>query len=196
MKKHLLRTLFIFCILSMQSMGTQITTDIKNGETTEMKVPVRVTGRVIEPVEKTLVVEIKDSANADNSGFLIEMPDLVRKGFNQVENEKKTKEAQFEVKILENGKLTILDEKSLNISLEDGNGTNGKEIISTAKINSGEEEQGDEVHLIYNVLKTETGSTAEVYAGKITVGVTSGDGVGSYTDTSVRLKVEVSGESK
>ena len=159
MKKHLLRTLFIFCILSMQSMGTQITTDIKNGETTEMKVPVRVTGRVIEPVEKTLVVEIKDSANADNSGFLIEMPDLVRKGFNQAENEKKTKEAQFEVKILENGKLTILDDKSLNISLESGEGNNGKEITTT-------------------------------------VGVTSGDGVGSYTDTSVQMKVEVSGESK
>lgn len=192
MKKYLFGTLCLLGAMAVQTSATQITDKIDANGNGKLTVPVTVTGRVIEPADKSLVIEILSPETSTESGFAIEMPDVIVK---DATKPSVSKDAKFRVQILNNGIPEELDE-SLKVTLLRG-AEESKDFVHNVEMNNYTGKPNPDatefVELRYT-LTEELSVDKKDYNGNIMVTTNPTSTSGTYTDTSVQLKVEVSGQ--
>ena len=178
MKKYLLGALFILSAAAFAGVENGAKVDL-NGSA-KLAIPVQVDGRVVEPVEQSLIIEVDGVAA---SGINIKMDDIVA----GKTAEKAYSKSTFKAKIVTaDGIVKPFTNKPEVKFIYDGRETTEpvvNEIVSGS---------ATDVKLAYNLFVDD--SNKNEYLGAITVEATPGKLPGTYTDTTVQLKVEVSGQ--
>ncbi|WP_297597274.1 hypothetical protein [uncultured Cetobacterium sp.] len=183
MNKKVLGTLFLLTAIAY-GQDNRVIVPIESGEATA-NLAVEVTGQVFSPAQKSLVVEIQSAASADGAGFAFKMPALFASG-----TEVKTAEGVFTAKVLTNGVAEAFKEEPTVALVKGGTVTaaNGTAVAGTP---SG---TANDVEIMYN-LTGGLNTAKTIYNGKLAVSAKAGTLVGTYADTSVALRVEVSGQT-
>lgn len=181
MKKYLLATMMLVGAISAYGEGKIIKPIDASGATTAI-VPVEVTGEVFDPTQLSLVVDLKSSQSADGTGFAFKMPNLWKGS-----SKKEISTGAYAVTVEKDGARQAIN-GNLTVQLKDGANTaatiTGKNPAGTAS----------DVTLNYTVTGSmNAGKT--LYDGALTVDATAGTTVGTFTDTSVQMIVDLTGQS-
>lgn len=179
MKKYLLGALFVLGTMAY-AQGNKVIEPIVDGNATA-NLGIEVTGQVFDKSQKSLVVDIKSAASADGTGFAFKMPHLFVN-----DTDVKTAEGKFTAMILTNDTPETFTApptvKLVKAGIEADTQT-GK-VSGTA----------DNVEVKYNLAGGM--NTAEtIYNGTVAVSAKAGNKTGTFSDTSVELRVEVSGQA-
>lgn len=181
MKKILLGTMMILGAVAY-GQGNKVVVPLNAGNGTAT-IGVEVEGKVFQPTEKSLVVEIKSAATPDGRGFSFQMPDMFT---NQTGN---AVTGRFVASIQMNGAKEAFTQAP-EISLLDKNGTVQSTNINDAKTTG----SANDVTLNYALTgKSDAGSLE--HDGTISVQAISKTTTGNYADNTVKLLVKVTGQT-
>lgn len=180
MKKYLLGALFVLGTMAY-AQGNRVIVPVSAAGDATANLGIEVTGEVFSKTQKSLVVDIQSAASADGTGFAFRMPHLFS-GDTAV----KTAEGKFTAMILEN---------------DTANSFTNTPTVQLVKAGTGADTQvgavsgtADDVTVNYKL--TGGMNTAEtVYNGTVAVSAKAGVKTGTFSDTSVELRVEVSGQN-
>lgn len=191
MKKYLLGALFIMSA-AVYSQDNQVIVPVVDGNATA-NLGIEVTGRVFDPADLSLVVEIKSAASANGTGFAFTMPNMFAG-----EKNVKTVQGDFDVyvrkNVTSNGTTTTTKYplQGLKIDLvQAGTAAGTATTDSPAGTASG-------VTLDYSLVGGTAGTAGAItHNGGVVVKATTTDKttVGTYSDTSVQLRVAVTGQT-
>lgn len=191
MKKYLLGALFVLGTISYAQANKVIVPVVGTGTTGDATATlgIEVTGKVFDPAELSLVVDIKSAPSASGTGFAFAMPDMFA-----ATEAVSTTQGDFEV-YLQKGTSNPIIDGALDIKLLQGGvaGATAK-TTTTAGTASG-------ITLDYSLIGGEgfaAGGTSTKHSGGVAVKATTtaATTVGTYSDTSVQLKVALTGQTK
>lgn len=143
---------------------------------------VEVEGRVFDPSEKSLVVEIKSSSAPDGRGFSFQMPDMFTNSTGD------TVTGRFVASIQKDNTKESFTQAP-EVKLLDKTGALVPSILAATTTGS-----ADDVKLNY-ILTGKSENGALEHDGTINVQATSLNKTGNYTDNTVKLIVKVTGQA-
>lgn len=189
MKKYLLGALFILGAMSY-AQDNKVIVPVEGGKATA-NLGIEVTGKVFDPADLSLVVDIKSAASANGTGFAFTMPNMFA-GIADV----KTTQGDFEVYVQKTaaGKAAkYAFDNDLDIKLVQG----GTEAGTAQTVNPAG--TSTDVTLDYSLIGGTGAGTAQklIHKGGVVVKstTTTGTTVGTYSDNSVQLKVALNGQN-
>lgn len=188
MKKLLLGALFVLGAMSY-AQDNKVIVPVAGGNATA-NLGIEVTGKVFDPADLSLVVDIKSAASANGTGFAFTMPNMFGG-----KADSKTLQGDFEVYLEENGTKKPFT-KDLEIKL-----VKGGQAADIQKSTSADTVAGNvgELTLDYSLIGGNGTGTANktVHNGGVAVKATTTDKTkaGTYSDTSVQLKVALTGQA-
>lgn len=184
MKKYLLGALFILGAMSYAQDNKVIVPVV--GENATANLGIEVTGKVFDPADLSLVVDIKSAASANGTGFAFTMPNMFAK-----KEVSKTVQGDFDVYVEKDGAKVPFDQ-DLKINLVKGTQAAEKQnstLNDTVAGNVGE------ITLDYSLIGGDgAGTQGKVMhnGGVVVKATTTGQTkAGTYSDTSVQLRVEL-----
>lgn len=184
MKKCLLGALFVLGAMSY-AQDNKVIVPVAGGNATA-NLGIEVTGKVFDPADLSLVVDIKSAASANGAGFAFTMPNMFAKKAGV-----KTAQGDFEVYVEKAGVKQAFD-KDLSVKLVQGGAE--KDTATTATPAG----TATGVTLDYSLIGGNGTGTATktIYNGGVVVKATTTDATttGTYSDTSVQLKVALTGQ--
>ena len=181
MKKYLLGAMMLVGAMAY-GQGNRVIKPIDASGAATAIIPVEVTGEVFDPAQLSLVVELKSSQSADGTGFAFRMPNMWKGN-----TEKVVSTGAYAVTVEKNNERQVID-GTLTVQLKDGTTTaatiTNKQAGGTA----------DDVTLNYTLTGSmNTGKTQ--YDGALAVDATAGTKTGTFSDTSVQMIVDLSGQT-
>lgn len=181
MRKLLLGSLLMVGAVSAFGQANRVVETVDGTGAATANVGVEVTGKVVDPATKSLVVEIKSAPTADGRGFAIEMPDLDK-------NATSARIAgKFEAKVMNNNNPVALV-NPIEVKLVDKAGIE-KESIQATTVGT-----ATDTTLTYDLTgKSEAGHMS--HNGSIGVIATAGNTAGTYNDNTVQLRVKLTGQN-
>ena len=184
MKKCLLGALFVLGAMSYAQDNKMIVPVVGGNATANLGI--EVTGKVFDPADLSLVVDIKSAASANGTGFAFTMPNMFKKA------DVKTAQGDFDVYVEKAGIKQKID-NNLSIKLVQGGAE--KDTVTTAKPTG----TATGVTLDYSLIGGDGTGTATktVHNGGVVVKATTTDATttGTYSDTSVQLKIALTGQT-
>ncbi|MGO5426339.1 hypothetical protein [Fusobacterium mortiferum] len=189
MKKYVLGAMMLVGAMAY-GQANRVIVPVEGGNATA-NIPVEVTGQVFDPAQLSLVVDLKSSQSADGTGFAFKMPHLWKDS-----TEKVTANGEFDVKVMKGTSATDLAPVEIDGTLE----VSLKAGITETSANAGAyQSQGvsgtaADTTLKY-VLTGEMNGTNTLYNGLLAVEAMAGSTVGTFSDTSVKLVVDLSGQA-
>ncbi|MGL5277736.1 MAG: hypothetical protein ACRC8M_01465 [Cetobacterium sp.] len=181
MKKYLLGTLLVLGTMAY-GQGNQVIVPVKDGNATA-NLNIQVEGKVFDPMQLSLVVDITAAAGPTGNSFAFKMPDVM-KG-----QKTEALTGGFDVYLTQDGNRVEFNSDPV-IKLYNGEGIEHKDtdVITPAG-------PAKDVKLIYT-LTTGKGSNKD-YTGKIFVqaDATAVTEIGNYSDGSMNLRVAVTGQN-
>lgn len=194
MKKYLLGALFVLGTMAYAQDNKVIAPVDGNGNATA-NLGIEVTGKVFDPADLSLVVEIKSAASASGTGFAFTMPNMFAKTANVA-----TAQGDFEAYLTQNETRVPFASKSaegavaLSVDLIQG----GAVVVAPETTEPAGTATG--VTLAYSLIggnseitdiKGKTGHSGGV---AVTATTTTATTHGTYSDTSVQLRVALTNQ--
>lgn len=190
MKKYVLGAMMLVGAMAY-GQANRVIEPVVNGNATA-NIPVEVTGEVFDPTQLSLVVDLKSSQSADGTGFAFKMPNLWSGS-----TEKATANGEFDVKVMK-GASGIDDLEPVEISgtlkVALKHGATETEANGAAYTSTGVSGTASDTIVKY-VLTGEKNSANTLYNGLLAVEAMAGSTVGTFSDTSVKLVVDLSGQN-
>lgn len=179
MKKYLLGALFVLGTMAY-AQGNRVIVPVSAAGDATANLGIEVTGEVFDKAQKSLVVDIQSAASADGTGFAFRMPHLFAN-----DDTVKTAEGKFTAMILENNipEAFVASPKVKLVKAGVEADTQTGTVSGTA----------DNVEVKYN-LAGGVNTAKTVYNGTVAVSAKAGNKTGTFSDTSVELRVEVNGQ--
>lgn len=185
MKKLLLGALFVLGAMSY-AQDNKVIVPVAGGNATA-NLGIEVTGKVFNPADLSLVVDMKSAASANGTGFAFTMPNMFGG-----KADSKTLQGDFEVYLEENGTKKPFT-KDLSIKLVQG-GVENDTATTAAPAGT-----ATGVTLDYSLIGGNGAGTATktIHNGGVVVKATTtaATTTGTYSDTSVQLKVALTGQT-
>lgn len=189
MKKYVLGAMMLVGAMAY-GQANRVIEPVVNGNATA-NIPVEVTGEVFDPAQLSLVVDLKSSQSADGTGFAFKMPHLWKGS-----EEKVTANGEFDVRVMKGTNANDLAPVEINgnlkVALKYAAGET--EANGVAYTSTGVSGTANDTTINYNL----TGGldTAKVkYSGILAVEAKAGSTVGTFSDTSVKLVVDLSNQT-
>lgn len=188
MKKYLLGALFVLSIGAYAQNNRVIVPVVDKAATAN--VGIEVTGKVYDKDQLSLVVDLKSSVSPTGTGFAFVMPDMFSKTEAKV-----SAQGDYEIYLEKSGKRVPFSRDSqLSIKLVDATGAE-KETVKTANPSG----TATNVTLDYSIIGGDAPTVANktIHKGGVFVQTTgtSTTEAGTYSDTSVQLKVVLEGQA-
>lgn len=180
MKKYLLGALFVLGTMAY-AQGNRVIVPVSAAGDATANLGIEVTGEVFSKAQKSLVVDIQSAASADGTGFAFRMPHLFA-----TDTAVKTAEGKFTAMILENDAAKPFTNDPVVKLVKAGQVADKQDgtVSGTA----------DDVEVKYN-LAGGVNTAKTVYNGTVAVSAKAGTKTGTFSDTSVELRVEVNGQA-
>lgn len=179
MKKYLLGALFVLGTMAY-AQGNRVIVPVSAAGDATANLGIEVTGEVFSKAQKSLVVDIQSAASADGTGFAFRMPHLFAD-----DTTVKTAEGKFTAMILTNNVAEEFKQAPTVELIKAGQGAN----TQTGTVSG----TADDVTVTYNLAGGMNGANT-VYNGTVAVSGKAGTKTGTFSDTSVELRVEVNGQ--
>lgn len=189
MKKYLLGALFVVGAMTY-SQDNKVITSVDGTGNAAANLGIEVTGKVFDPADLSLVVEIKSAASASGTGFAFTMPNMYAKTVNV-----STAQGDFEAYLMKGGKKVPFEGGTLAVDLLK-NGTVATDPTTTTPAGT-----ATGVSLAYSLIggngtiaqaNGKTGHSGGVVATATTTAATT---AGTYSDTSVQLRITLTGQT-
>lgn len=188
MKKYLLGALFVLSI-GAYAQNNRVIEPVVNEEATA-NVGIEVTGKVYEKTQLSLVVDLKSSVSPTGTGFAFEMPHMF-----SGTNTKVSAQGDYEIYLEKAGKRVPFSAGS-NLSIKLVNADGQENATVTNQTLSG---TATNVTLNYSIVGGDGPTVANktIHKGGVLVQATGATNTtaGTYSDTSVQLKVALSGQT-
>lgn len=189
MKKYVLGAMMLVGAMAYGQANRVIVPVVDKNATAN--IPVEVTGEVFDPAQLSLVVDLKSSQSADGTGFAFKMPHLWKGS-----EEKVTANGEFDVRVMKGTSAAELKpveiDGTLKVALKAG--STEKEANAGAHQSTGVSGTASDTTVNY-VLTGEMNGTNTLYNGLLAVEAKAGSTVGTFSDTSVKLVVDLSNQT-
>lgn len=189
MKKYVLGAMILVGVMAY-GQANRVIEPVVNGNATA-NIPVEVTGEVFDPAQLSLVVDLKSSQSADGTGFAFKMPNLWKDS-----TEKVTANGEFDVRVMKGTSVADLKpveiDGELKVALKAG--STETEANAGAYKSTGVSGTASDTTVNY-VLTGEMNGTKTLYNGLLAVEAMAGSTVGTFSDTSVKLVVDLSNQT-
>lgn len=186
MKKYLLGALLVIGAKSFAAVAVPITGSGADGKAAA-DLPVKVVGTVLDSkTSKVLVVTPLKNAGVSSGSLQFDFGNLI-------EGQDQQLDGTFKVEVMQSGAAVALSTPP-TATLEGGTAVGNDKKKATVKVSTADPTDPNDVTLTYG-LSTLGKQSDNSYLGTLTVGakVEAGADTGTFTDTSIGIKVEVTG---
>lgn len=190
MKKYLLGALFVLGTMAY-AQENKVISAVDNSGNAAANLGIEVSGRIFEPSDLSLIVEIKSAAAATGTGFAFEMPNMFAKKVDS-----KTAQGDFSAYLEKANERVAFAGGTLSVNLvQNGTVAAGGTISNESPTGTATGVTIDYALLGGNGEVDVDGKTSHNGGVQVKASTKEETTVGTYSDTSVQLRIALAGQT-